>query len=273
MSVNVVLVGLYRYLNIPVRILHPLLDRLEGVKAHTIFYKNYDANVFSLPSPTEEEAFVDTIKQLKPGIVGISVLSPYVEIAKRLTSLIKKNSSALVVWGGVGPTISPEEYIKETDVICVGEGDKAFEELAEAVKNGKDYKKIKNLWINDGAKVIKNPLGPLLQDLDSLPFSAYGHDNAYFIESNKLLKQDPELANNLLWLQSSRGCPYSCNFCIENTYHDLFKGLGKFVRRRSVDSIIKEIKWNLNITHNPFKPPSHYLWRINLFNQYKIKIR
>ena len=101
MKSNVVLVGLYRYLNLPVRILHPLLDRLEGVNAHTIFYKNYDANVFSLPSPKEEEIFVDTIKQLKPGIVGISVLSPYVEIAKRLTSLIKKNSSALVVWGAL----------------------------------------------------------------------------------------------------------------------------------------------------------------------------
>ena len=113
MSLNVALIGLYRYLNIPVRILHPLLDRLEGVNAHTIFYKNYDANVFSLPSSTEEEIFVDTIRQLKPTIVGISVLSPYVEVAKRLTYLIKKNSSALVVWGGVGPTISPEDHIKE----------------------------------------------------------------------------------------------------------------------------------------------------------------
>lgn len=250
MNSNVVLVGLYRYLNIPVRILHPLLDRLEGVNAHTIFYKNYDANVFSLPSPKEEEIFVDTIKQLKPGIVGISVLSPYVEIAKRLTSLIKKNSSALVVWGGVGPTVSPEEYIKETDAICVGEGDTAFAELSEAVRDGKDYKKIKNLWINDGGKVVKNPLGPLLQDLDSLPFTEYGNDNMYFIESNKLSKHDPELTDSILWLQSSRGCPYSCSFCVENTYHDLFKDLGKFIRRRSVDSLIKEIQWNLNKLNN-----------------------
>ena len=99
MNTQVVLVGLYRYLNLPLRILHPLIDKIEGVNAHTIFYKNYDANIFSLPSPKEEEMFVDTIKQLNPQIVGISVLSPYVEIAKRLTYLIRKNSSALVVWG------------------------------------------------------------------------------------------------------------------------------------------------------------------------------
>ena len=41
-EMNVVIVGLYTYFNVPVRILHPLADRLEGVKAHTIFYKNYD---------------------------------------------------------------------------------------------------------------------------------------------------------------------------------------------------------------------------------------
>ena len=94
MNTQVVLVGLYRYLNIPTRILHPTIDQLDGVNVHTIFYKNYDANIFSLPSPKEEEIFVDTIKQLKPKIVGISVLSPYVEIAKRLTHLIKKNSDS-----------------------------------------------------------------------------------------------------------------------------------------------------------------------------------
>ena len=49
----------------------------------------------------------------------------------------------------------------------------------------KDYKKIKNLWINDGVKVVKNPMGPLIQDLDALSFSEYGNDNMYFIESNK----------------------------------------------------------------------------------------
>ena len=250
MNTQVVLVGLYRYLNIPTRILHPTIDQLDGVNAHTIFYKNYDANIFSLPSPKEEEMFVDTIKQLNPQIVGISVLSPYVEIAKRLTYLIKKNSSSLVVWGGVGPTISPNVHIKEPDVICVGEGERAFTELSEALRDGKDYKKIKNLWINDGAKVVKNPMGPLIQDLDALPFSEYGNDNMYFIESNKLSRQDPELISSTLWLQTSRGCPYSCSFCVENTYHDIFKDLGKFVRRRSVDSIIKEAQWNLNKPNN-----------------------
>jgi len=247
---QVVIIGLYTYFNVPVRILRPVVDKLDGVKAHTIFYKNYDSNIFSLPSIKEEEIFVNTIKQLNPKIVAISLLSPYVLIAKRLTELIKKYTSAIVIWGGVGPTITPEEHIKLTDIICIGEGERALEELVVAVRDGKDYKNIKNLWVKDESKVIKNPQGSLIQDLDCLPFAEYGSEDMYFIEHNKLSREDPELDHPILYLQSTRGCPYSCSFCIETMYHDMYKGLGKFVRRRSVDSIVKEVNMHQNKPNN-----------------------
>ncbi len=88
-DINVVIVGLYTYFNVPVRILHPLADRIDGVKAHTIFYKNYDSNLFSLPTEKEEKLFLDTIIKINPKIVAISLLSPYVLIAKRITELVK----------------------------------------------------------------------------------------------------------------------------------------------------------------------------------------
>ena len=247
---KVVIVGLYTYFNVPVRILHPLADRIEGVEAHTIFYKNYDSNIFSLPNEREEELFLETIKNINPKIVAISLLSPYILIAKRLTELIKKHTSAIVLWGGVGPTITPEEHIKLTDMICIGEGENTFEEVVVAVRDGKDYKNIKNLWVKDGQQIIKNPQGPLIQDLDKLPFAEYGNKNMYFIENNKLSKEDPELDHSILYLQSTRGCPYSCSFCIETMYHDIYKGLGKFVRRRSVDSIVEEVNMHLSRPNN-----------------------
>ena len=176
-EMNVVIVGLYTYFNVPVRILHPLADRIDGVKAHTIFYKNYDSNLFSLPTEKEEKLFLDNIIKINPKIVAISLLSPYVLIAKRITELVKKHTGAVVVWGGVGPTITPEEHIKMTDVICIGEGERAFEELILAVRDGKDYSNIKNLWVNKDNNVIKNPQGPLIQELDTLPFAVYGKEN------------------------------------------------------------------------------------------------
>ena len=244
-DMNVVIVGLYTYFNVPVRILHPLADRIEGVNAHTIFYKNYDSNLFSLPTEKEEKLFLDNIIKINPKVVAISLLSPYVLIAKRLTELVKKHTDATVIWGGVGPTITPNEHIKHTDVICIGEGERAFEELIIAVRDGQDYSNIKNLWINNGSKITKNPQGPLIQELDTLPFAAYGDKNMYFIEQDKLSRKDPELDHNVLYLQSTRGCPYSCSFCVETMYHDIYKGLGKFVRRRSVDSIVEEVNSHL----------------------------
>ena len=244
-DMNVVIVGLYTYFNVPVRILHPLADRIEGVKAHTIFYKNYDSNLFSLPTEKEENLFLDNIIKINPKVVAISLLSPYVLIAKRITELVKEHTDAVVIWGGVGPTITPDEHIKHTDVICIGEGERAFEELIIAVRDKEDYSNIKNLWVNDGSKITKNPQGPLIQELDTLPFAAYGDKNMYFIEQNKLSREDPELDHNILYLQSTRGCPYSCSFCVETMYHDIYKGLGKFVRRRSVDSIVEEVNSHL----------------------------
>ena len=252
-DINVLIIGLYTYFNVPVRILHPLAGRIDGVKAHTIFYKNYDSNLFSLPTEKEENLFLETIIKIKPKIVAISLLSPYVLIAKRLTELVKKHSDAIVVWGGVGPTITPDEHIKLTDIICIGEGERSFEELIIAVRDQKNYSNIKNLWINDQGKITKNPQGPLIQELDTLPFAEYGNKNMYFIEQNKLSREDPELDHNILYLQSTRGCPYSCSFCVETMYHDIYKGLGKFVRRRSVDSIIEEVNLHLKKTFKGFK--------------------
>lgn len=244
----VVLVALYRYLNFPIRIMHSLLENIEGIKTHTIFYENYDSNVFEVPTVIEEDLFVKKIIDLNPSIVGISVLSPYVPIAKKLTKLIRDNSSALVVWGGVHPTISPESCIKEADIICVGEGEGAITDLVTRMRDGKNYIDIENLWINNGSHIIRNPMRPLIQDLDSLPFPSYGNDSFYFIDSNHITTKDPTLLDYYLAIQTSRGCPYVCSYCVNSLLRPLFKNLGPYTRRRSVNNIIREIKRNLNLS-------------------------
>lgn len=196
------------------------------------------------PTSVEEELFVKQIIALDPKLVGISVLSPYVSVARRLTRLIKDNSPALVVWGGIHPTISPETCIDEADIICVGEGEGAITDLATRLRDGKEYLHIENLWINNGGHVIRNPMRPLIQNLDSLPISSSGNDSFYFIDSDKITSSDPLLWNGYLWVQTSRGCPFACSYCVNSLLHPLFKNLGPYTRRRSVDSVISEIKKN-----------------------------
>lgn len=247
-GLSIVLVAIYRYQNFPVRLMYSLLERIEGIKPYVIFFKNFEANMGKSPTPEEEKLFVKKMVELRPRLVGISVLSPYVPVAKRLTKLIKDNTSALVVWGGVHPTISPENCIKEADMICVGEGEGTMKELAECLRDGKDYRHIHNLWINDGGRVIRNPMRPLIQDLDSLSLLSYGSKAFFFIDSGSITGDDPRTRDYYLWVQTSRGCPYICSYCVNSLLRPSFKALGPYSRRRSVESVMNEIKRHLSGT-------------------------
>jgi len=244
-EIPVALVALYRYRNFPVRIMHPLLKSIEGVKPYTVFFKNCEANVFKPPTEKEEELFIDCIKKLNPKIVGFSVLSPLMPVARKLTKLIKEKTDSLVVWGGVHPTIFPENCISDVDMLCIGEGEGALGDIVKNLRDNKPLDSIKNLWIkNKDGKVIKNPLRPLIEDLDSLPFVLYEDDNFYFIDSDKIAEKDNLRLDNYFWVQTARGCPYACSYCVNSLTRPMFKDLGKSVRRRSVDNVIKELKKN-----------------------------
>lgn len=247
---NVMLVALYRYQNIPIRILHPLLKRIDGIYPHTIFMKNYNTNMFAPPSRAEEVLFVDLLRSIQPTIVGFSVLAPYFHIAKRLTKLVKDFSDAKVIWGGVYPTIEPELCIQEADIVCVGEGEGAMVDLVERFKEQTSIFDIPNLWIRVGEEIYRNQMRPLVQDLDLLPFAAYGEDAFYFINNNKLSREDEILLGDFLMIQTSRGCPFVCSFCVNSLLRPLFKGLGPYTRRKSVTAVIDEIKYNLTLPGN-----------------------
>jgi anaerobic magnesium-protoporphyrin IX monomethyl ester cyclase len=170
---NVVLISLYRNQNFAIRTLHSVLKGVNGINLHSIFFKESWANLATKPTATEEQLFMHKIIDLTPTVVCISVLSSYVPIAKKLTRLIRNNSSALIVWGGVHPTICPESCIKEVDIICRGEGEGALVDLVERLRDGKEYLDVKNLWINNKGNIIKNPMRPLIVFLFRLMVAIY----------------------------------------------------------------------------------------------------
>jgi radical SAM superfamily enzyme YgiQ (UPF0313 family) len=183
----------------------------------------------------------------------MSVYSPYFSVAKRLTKIIKDNSSAAVVWGGIHPTIMPDVSIKETDIICLGEGEGAITDLVTSIRDGKEYHQIPNLWVNKNGTIVKNSMRPLEQDLDSIPFAAYAKDSFYFIGSNTLTRKDPTLSFPILDIMPARGCPFGCAYCVNSLLRPMFKDLGPFVRRRSVSNVISELKEILALPGNKKK--------------------
>lgn len=248
--ITVVLVALYRYQNFPIRILHSLLETIDGIEPHTIFFKNHYTNAIKLPSPKEEALFQEKIAELRPKLVGFSIYSPYVPIAERLTKMVRDNSSATVMWGGIHPTLSPESCLEQCDIVCIGEGEGALKDLVQSLRDGKGYASIDNLWIKRNGRMIQNPMRPLIQDLDSVPFPAYARDSFYFLGSNKIVRKDPAVYDPILAVMPARGCPFTCSYCVNSLLRPLYQGLGPYNRRRSAANLIDEMKGILSIPGN-----------------------
>lgn len=197
------------------------------------------------------------LKQLscKADLVGISVMTPYFNNAIELTKFLKKNIKAPVVWGGIHPTVEPKECLDYADFVCLGEGEEAVLELVEKIKEGKNYTKTANFWFKKGKEIIRNPLRPLKQDLDNLPFPDYDLRDHYILQDEHIKKFTPRLLQQHLSyipgkdgkqftsypIFCTRGCPHGCSYCCNNALRSLYPGQ-KYIRRRSVENIIQELK-------------------------------
>lgn len=237
------LISLYGIYNLGVRYLHTILKE-RGYSTKLIFFKHLLLNDVSIPTELEYRSLLELLEMLKVDIVGISLgCSSFLVIATELTKRIKKDLGIPVIWGGVHPTIQPEECIKIADFVCIGEGEYALLEFISKLSEGKPIEDIENIWIKEkNGRVIRNRLRPLIQNLDVLPFPDYSNNSKYFIEKNKVLTIDPFRISNLQYFtMSSRGCFYSCSYCIESVYKKYYKH-GKTVRRRSVENIIAELR-------------------------------
>ncbi len=239
---NVLLIALYRYQNYPIRIMHSLLEKMDGIKPHVVFFKNCYTNAIEPPTAREESLLRQVIREVDPKLVGLSVYSPHLAAAQRVTALVRECSGARVVWGGIHPTIFPEQSVREADAICVGEGEGAMAELAAALRDGRDFSRIQNLWVAKGAQVHRNPMRPLVRDLDALPFPGHARDRFAFIDDDRLSRKDPTLRDPTLYVLPARGCPFACAFCVNSLLRPMYRGLGAYLRRRSVASVLAEIK-------------------------------
>ena len=180
------------------------------------------------------KSMVEKAKKFNPNLIAFSSETDIYPDVKRMGYILKKEfQNVLIVIGGRQATNLPDYVIKEKcfDILCRGEGEEAILELVDKLEKGKDITKIKNLWIKKNGKVYKNELRPLLQDLDKLPFP----DRDLFYKYGVFRSQ--------LMIMGSRGCPHACSYCNNSYYMQLYKGKGKYIRRRGVKNIINEIKY------------------------------
>jgi radical SAM superfamily enzyme YgiQ (UPF0313 family) len=173
--------------------------------------------------------------------IGINSFASTANRANRIIHFLKRLNIP-IIYGGVHATICPEDCIKHADIVCVGEGEDAILDIAEAIEKNKDLSKIKNLWVKKQNEIIKNPVRNLIDNLDSLPFLDYDISTHFILENKKIRTfQERDLGGQIFFL-TGRGCPYGCDYCSNCLFNELYKGKReKILRLHSPEYIIKGI--------------------------------
>lgn len=177
----------------------------------------------------DKQNLLNKISELHPDVVAYSAtIIGYNDMIEK-NKIARKFYDFISIMGGPYPTFYPEDF-KESgmNAYCIGEGEGAFDEFLERLENNKSYSNVANLI----TKNTVNPIRPLEKNLDNLPFS-----DRDLIISNTHLK---DVSKKTFF--TSRGCPFSCSYCFNNFFNNMYAGQ-KVFRRFSVDRVIEEIKY------------------------------
>ncbi|KPJ68688.1 hypothetical protein AMJ44_05750 [candidate division WOR-1 bacterium DG_54_3] len=196
--------------------------------------EGHETSLFHVTKPVNRSKFIKTVEKEAPDLIGFSATSPMFPLVRQYASWLS-GMAVPTICGGIHPTIAPEESIgvKGIDIICRGEGEAPLAELCQRIKKNEDIGNIPNLWTKCNDTIVKNPLRPLLDDLDSLPYP----DRSIFSYATLF----HERLGGATFV-ASRGCPYNCTYCCNHLLRKIYGSQHKPVRFRSVDNLVGEIR-------------------------------
>lgn len=172
----------------------------------------------------------------KARIVGLTSTTVAFRNTRKLAVMIREAlPDVVLVIGGPHMTAMPEKTMK-TGVFnygIVNEGEIAFSRLVRHVLQGaKDITAIPNLYSRNRGTIVSNPAREYIQDLDTIPFPARHlcPDLSVYKPPVGAYRRTPVIS-----IITSRGCPYQCIFCDNNTF-------GRKTRFFSAEYVVGEIR-------------------------------
>ncbi|MDH4128622.1 MAG: B12-binding domain-containing radical SAM protein [Spirochaetota bacterium] len=155
---------------------------------------------------TIEEEIEDLDFDRECDLVGISCMTPTISRGYDIAKEFKKRGKT-VVFGGVHPTILPDEALKHGDSVVVGEAEGVWGTLL------KDY--------------LKGELKPIYKNFQP-DVDKYPNPRRDLVKRKGIIKMQP--------VMTTRGCPYTCDFCYVPTLY------GRKIRHIPVHKVIEDIK-------------------------------
>ncbi len=166
----------------------------------------YDNNTDSLNDRRHPVDFLS----YNPDVVGFSVVTNYQITSAIAQSIEFKNllPDTKVVWGGMHPSMLPEQTLVEPyiDYVVIGCGEYTMLELVNSLKGDTfKFSDIKGLAYKEHNRVIINQSRPFLNHLDELPDPAW-----HLVDVNRYREKT---------ICTSRGCPRDCAFCSNSAFY------------------------------------------------------
>lgn len=178
---------------------------------------NLDIAEFTINQKTD--SMLKEIYKKKPDFIGFSCYIWNIEFVLKLAGEVKRVLPDVTIWLG-GPEVSYDaaNVIADNDFVdgvMIGEGEITFSRVIKAYEKGDDVSQIPGVAVRGSIKVHQAEY----MNMDDIPFP---------YENFK------DMEHRIIYYESSRGCPYSCSYCLSS--------VDKRVRFRSMELVKKELK-------------------------------
>ena len=189
------------------------------LKSHLLEYSMYKSEL-SVEIFKDPQKFIDAFLEKKPTVIGFGNYVWNLELSADLAKEIKSlNPNTLIVFGGPNFPLENkqrEEWLRKRpfiDIYVVGDGEESFTKIIDTWYETHDISKVKQKQIPGCYSVVNDKLhmtgefSPRIEDLDKIPSPYLKGYLDKFLEDSRLSPL----------LESNRGCPFTCTFCVDGT--------------------------------------------------------
>jgi anaerobic magnesium-protoporphyrin IX monomethyl ester cyclase len=176
------------------------------------------------------ETVIRLVRESKPEVVGLSIMTFQRRTAGRIIELVRKLlPSVKVVVGGYDPSLAPEAYEDMgVDYLVRSEGEVTFRELLRAIEKGSGFEGIGGLSYNEGGKWIHNPA--------RAPHRLEDSEIRLPKRDARVLKGYTMMGRQIDVIETSRGCTFDCSFC------SIIEMRGRNFHTYSFDRVLADIR-------------------------------
>jgi radical SAM superfamily enzyme YgiQ (UPF0313 family) len=166
---------------------------------------------------------------LDADIIFLGFFTFAAERGYELADCFSRSSRAVVVLGGLHPSMAPEEATTHADYVMLGEGDETILPFIKALEKGKKPDCAGFAW-EEGGMVHNTGKPRPAENIDTIP------DRDLVFNYRKMA------GHNTVWplVHASRGCPHNCDYCA------LVRHFGHRLRTRTPENVVADIKYSID---------------------------